>query len=78
MYFSGYRLGIKFPFHKMIAYPLQLIFRLIYLVQSTVFMNNTSNNDFTVDDDLHNYVVTLFQMQANYDLEKTDSEQTKP
>ena len=62
----------------MIAYPLQLIFRLIYLVQSTVFMNNTSNNDFTVDDDLHNYVVTLFQVQANYELEKADYEQTKP
>ena len=41
-------------------------------------MNNTSNNDFTVDDDLHNYVVTLFQVQANYELEKADSEQTKP
>ncbi len=37
-------------------------------------MNNTSNNDFTVDDDLHNYVITLFQLQANYELEKADSE----
>jgi len=41
-------------------------------------MKNTSNNDFTVDDDLHNCVVTLFQVQAHYELEKADSEQTKP
>jgi len=41
-------------------------------------MNNTSNNDFTVYDDLHNCVVTLLQVQANHELKKADSEQTKP
>lgn len=38
-------------------------------------MNDTNSNDFCVDD-LHNYVATLLQIQADHELKKSESEET--
>lgn len=47
MYFSRCCFGIKFPIHKVIEYPLQLIFNSIIKSRAKVFMNSISNVDFS-------------------------------